>query len=168
MADVSDDPLSPPIESPIELDTYVLSTAIYAERADGHILLLQRAEGTAMAGTFFLPGGIVDPGETPWDAAERELREESGLGFVGQPQMVGCYPIFVYGSDFLQLTFRGSVGGELATSHEHTNHRWMDPREWAAGFDPAGIESLSAGSPNIASMLRGIADDAARYLAIVG
>ena len=67
-----DDPLSPYVENPIELDQYSLSTAIYAERDDGKILLLQRAEGSAMAGSFFLPGGIVDPGEEPFKAAARE------------------------------------------------------------------------------------------------
>ena len=87
----SDDPLSPTIDGEmVELDRYSLSTVIYAERSDGHVLLLQRAEGSALAGQFFPPGGIVDPGEDPWDAARRELVEETGLVPTNPLTMVGC------------------------------------------------------------------------------
>lgn len=151
----------------MEIEAFALSTAVYAERADGHILLLQRAEGSAMAGTYFLPGGIVDPGETPWEAVARELREESGLEFSAPVQMVGCYPMFVYGRDFLQLTFRGPVDGEVVTSAEHTDHRWVDPHEWASRFTPENIEALADGHSKISTLLNGIGDDARRYLAVV-
>ena len=116
----SEDRLSPPVENRIELDRYALSTVIYAEREDGTILLMQRAEGTAMAGQYFMPGGIVDPGETPLEGAARELQEETGLEFSGPVTMVGCYPMWVYGQDFLQLSFRGVVAGDVVQSHEHT------------------------------------------------
>lgn len=165
---MSDDQLSPDVDYSMKINTFALATAIYAERADGRILLLQRAEGTAMAGTYFLPGGIVDPGETPWEAAPRELEEETGMTFSGTPQMVGCYPMFLYRRDFLQLTFRGPVDGEVVISGEHTNHRWVDPHEWAEQFTPESVEALSGGHPKIAMLLTGIGEDLRRYLALVG
>jgi len=135
---VSDDQLSPTVDYSIKIDTFALSTAVYAEQADGHVLLLQRAEGTAMAGTYFLPGGIVDPGETPWEAATRELQEETGLQFSAPPRMVGCYPMFIYRRDFLQLTFRGPVDGEVVISGEHTDHRWVNPHGRSLCQRPVG------------------------------
>lgn len=163
-AAASDDPLSPPIEDRIELDRYALSTLVYAERQDGTILLLQRAEGTAMAGQYFMPGGIVDPGETPHEAAVRELREETGLEFDGPMTMVGCYPMWVYGQDFLQLSFRGAVSGEVVQSHEHTDHRWVDPAEMLELFSPAAVATLARDDARVADLLRRIGEDLQRYL----
>ncbi|HMB94118.1 MAG TPA: NUDIX pyrophosphatase [Rhodothermales bacterium] len=41
-------------------------------------LLLQRAADVAYAGTWRMVGGKIEPGETAWQAAVRELREETG------------------------------------------------------------------------------------------
>ncbi len=162
----SEDPLSPSVDHRIELDRYALSTVIYAERPDGTILLMQRAEGSAMAGQYFMPGGIVDPGETPHEGAVRELREESGLEFSGQMTMVGCYPMWIYGQDFLQLSFRGAVTGEVVQSHEHTDHRWVDPTDMLELFSPDAVSAIAGGDERIVQLLGHIGEDLHRYLAL--
>ncbi|WP_433870209.1 nucleotide triphosphate diphosphatase NUDT15 [Saccharopolyspora sp. CA-218241] len=45
----------------------------------GDRVLLGRRRGAHGAGTWSFPGGKVDPGESPEDAAARELAEETGL-----------------------------------------------------------------------------------------
>ncbi len=164
---MSDDRLSPPIENPIELDRFALSTVTYGEREDGQIILLERAEGSAMAGLYFMPGGIVDPGEDPWTAAVRELEEETGLVPAGPLSMVGCYPMFIYGQDFLQLSFRCSVVGEVETSDEHTAHRWVEPVSVTEVFFPDQIEKLAGGNARIVSLLEAIGEDFNRYLGML-
>ena len=163
---MADDPLSPEIQNPIELDRFALSTVIYAERPDGTILLMKRAEGSAMAGQYFMPGGLVDPGETPYEAAARELKEESGLEFSGPMTMVGCYPMWVYGQDMLQLTFRGSVVGDVIESSEHTAHQWVDPNDMTGLFSPDAVDELANGDERIARLLTSIGEDLDRYLAL--
>ena len=43
------------------------------------VLITRRRADTVYAGYWEFPGGKVEPGETPKDCAEREVREEVGL-----------------------------------------------------------------------------------------
>ena len=45
---------------------------------DGRVLMAERTAGQISPGFWELPGGKVDPGETPRAAAARELNEEVG------------------------------------------------------------------------------------------
>jgi bifunctional NMN adenylyltransferase/nudix hydrolase len=47
-----------------------------------HVLLIERGEG-AGAGLFALPGGFLEKNERFYEGAKRELREETGLGYIG-------------------------------------------------------------------------------------
>jgi len=45
----------------------------------GRVLIAQRPAGKALAGRWEFPGGKLHPGETPYEALVRELREELGV-----------------------------------------------------------------------------------------
>jgi len=58
----------------------VVEVAVGVVRApDGRVLLAQRKPGKDAAGSWELPGGQIDPGESPAQAAARELLEEVGV-----------------------------------------------------------------------------------------
>ena len=57
----------------------LLVAAVALVDADGRLLIAQRPAGKSMAGLWELPGGKIDPGETPEQALVRELREELGI-----------------------------------------------------------------------------------------
>lgn len=163
---MTDDILGAPDPS-FDVQLYGLSAVVYAERGD-EILLLKRAGG-AMSGQWFLPGGAVDRDELPEDGARRELQEESGLDIDGDLELVGAYPMWVYGGDCLQLSYRGRVtSGDAVVSHEHDDVRWVDPVELRATFTDELIDALSAGNPKVGDLVRHVRIDLDRYLRRVG
>ena len=148
---------------------YALSAVVYAERGD-EILLLQRAEGSALAGQWFLPGGLVEPGESPEEGARRELAEEAGVEIAGDLELIGCYRMHVYGYDKLQLSFRGAVSDASAVqiSHEHDGAQWVKARDMRALLTDEVMAGIAGGEERIASLLRGISADLDEYLRRTG
>ncbi len=60
-------------------DTYRLIVSILTLRQDGRLLLTRRARSKSYAGRWEISGGCVQAGETPKQAAVRELWEETGI-----------------------------------------------------------------------------------------
>jgi len=100
--------------------------------ADGRVLVAERRAGKDAAGFWELPGGQVDPGESPAQAAARELLEEVGV------RTLELAPWRVYEHDFPAKRVRlhwfhvrrwsgepqGREGQKLA---------WVDPARPAVG-----------------------------------
>lgn len=86
--------------------------------ADGKILAVSRKDNPE---DFGMPGGKVDPGETPAEAAARELTEETGL------TAIDLIPVFSqHDGDSECTTFVGKITGEINTD-ESGVIRWVDP-----------------------------------------
>lgn len=154
-------------DAEFEVPRYALSAVVYVER-DDEILLLKRSGG-AMKGQWFLPGGAVERGELPETAARRELVEESGLDVVGELELVGAYPIWVYGGECLQLSYRGRIqGGEVVVSDEHEGARWTDPAVWRSRITDEVIDALAKGNPRVGALVHHVRSDLDRYLQRIG
>jgi len=65
----------------------VVGVAIVARDEGGRYLLVRRAD----TGTWALPGGTLEWGETLTACIPRELREETNAEALGEPKLVGVY-----------------------------------------------------------------------------
>ena len=73
--------------------TYTLRHGVYAILPrDGSLLLTHQAEPEP---EFQLPGGGIDPGESPLRALHREVYEETGW-HIAAPRRAGAFRRFVY------------------------------------------------------------------------
>lgn len=147
------------------LSLFGLAGGVYAQR-HGKILILKRARGE-LTGAWAIPSGVVEAGETPEEAARRELQEEAGLVPSGPLTLIGLVPMRIYGTDTVQATYACDCpDGEVATSEEHSGARWVDPREYRERyFSDDVIARVGAGDQRIAGIIRAVRDDLDRYLA---
>jgi len=148
-----------------DVQLYALGALVYAER-DGKILLLRRAGGV-LSGQWYLPGGTVEAGERPEEGALRELQEESGLVPLGPLQLVGVYPVWQYGREWIHVSYRCEVEGEVVVSDEHHEAMWIDPRDMRSTITDEFIADLAAGNEGVAKLVGEIRDDLDRYLALM-
>ncbi len=164
-ATANDDPLAgdPDWDGPAP-PVYAIATAVYGSDPEGRIITLRRGSKSAMAGMYYLPGGIMDEGEEPYGAAAREFTEETGLA-IGPLRIVGACPIWLYGQDYMQLSFAGDVQGdtEVTLSHEHDDFRWVHPAEFAATFSPERVATIAGGNSRVRRLLESLGADARRY-----
>ncbi|WP_435738317.1 NUDIX hydrolase [Cellulosimicrobium sp. PMB13] len=123
-------------------------------RDDGRLLLPHWTEGGRDGWT--LPGGGIDPGEHPEDAAVREVREETGYD-VELDGLLGVDSIVVGASERLRpedrdhamqgirIVYRAHVvGGELAVEQDGSTDdaRWFTADEVDA-LDRVGLVDLA-------------------------
>lgn len=100
---------------------HTLGTFAVITNAEGHVLLCHRTDREA----WNLPGGRVEAGETPWQAMEREVKEDIGL-VVEASKLVAIYSVPSRAD--LVFTFRClKWSGEPQLSNEASQIAWFSP-----------------------------------------
>lgn len=114
----------------------------------GRLLVVRRANAPGR-GLWSIPGGRVEPGEQPEDAAAREVLEETGLQVVVGSRL-GVVPREYVDASGQRVTLEihdfaaEAVGGELIAGDDALEVRWMSRAELAeAELTPALMEALA-------------------------
>jgi len=129
------------------------SVAIYARRGGpgGRVLVIHHRR----LDTWLPVGGELHPGETPLEAAVRELGEETGLAGRFEP-LAGAadgvppgylgYEEHMAGSKGLHMNFvfvaEVAADAEVAPNHEFGDWRWVDRDELAALASPLNVREF--------------------------
>jgi 8-oxo-dGTP pyrophosphatase MutT (NUDIX family) len=151
------------IRSRIGHDLILLpAVTIFIWDDDGRVLLVRGAD----TGSWQMVGGIVEPDETPEDAARREAAEETGLeigltkirGVIGGPRFHHTYP----NGDrvaFVSTMFDARIvsGEPRPDGDETTEVAWLTPAELEAGRRHAPASTADEALPRL---LRAILADA--------
>lgn len=95
---------------------------------EGKYLLVERSDKKypEAAGTWDLVGGRIDPGSTLLDNLKREVKEEIGLGVIGEVRLLAAQDILrVPGRHVVRLTYIGETEGKPILDEENKSYVWL-------------------------------------------
>lgn len=119
---------------------HVIAAKALVTNADGAVLLLRQAvePGVPGGGQWHMPGGMLEPAESPHDALKREMLEETGLKIIpGDLFDVAEWHVNMRGValDFVGLFFEATLADPKAPiklqEAEASEFRWVTAQEFA-------------------------------------
>src|SRR5256884_444713 len=132
-----EDSLRRVVKDLLERDGYIVSEARHGG-AGLEVLVLRRAPGGRSPGSWETVHGHIEPGETPVQAALRELREETGVEPARLYNVSRVEAFYRHQTNEIVLipVFAGLVDARAAVRHstEHDRVEWLRPPEAAARF----------------------------------
>jgi 8-oxo-dGTP pyrophosphatase MutT (NUDIX family) len=108
----------------------VIVARCFVLRADGLILLIQRAETDSLAGLWECPGGTLD-GQSFTTALKREIREETGLRIGRLSEKVFRNETQIRSGKrrghrrSVSIAIAKARRGRVRRSKDHDNHVWV-------------------------------------------
>jgi 8-oxo-dGTP diphosphatase len=118
-----------------------IDIALAIPHREERFLVARRSAGLHLAASWEFPGGKIEPGEQPAEAARRELAEETGL------VAVELEPLVVVVHDYRELPLRFHVfvardpGGDVAMDAQR-EHAWLSLEELASLEMPAANRQM--------------------------
>lgn len=135
-----------------EAPSVIIGVGVVARNSEGKILMKKR-KGSHGQGEWALVGGQIEFGETPEDAALRELREETGI-VAADPQVVSLSNQLRYVHDGVHCV----IVGVTVTAPDGVEPENLEPQK-CDGFAWMDIDSLPEdifeGSAQILTALSG-------------
>ncbi|MEU4075705.1 (deoxy)nucleoside triphosphate pyrophosphohydrolase [Streptomyces venezuelae] len=127
--------------APHEPVVVVVAGALYDR---GRLLAARRSAPVELAGRWELPGGKLEPGESPEAALVRELREELGVDVEPGERIPGEWPLKP--GYVLRVWTARLLSGEPRPLEDHDELRWLsrselDSVDWLDQDRPAVAEA---------------------------
>lgn len=95
---------------------------------DGKILFCRRGPGGNCSALWEFPGGKIEPGETPFEAIIREIKEELSADI--EPSEIFCeYPFSYPEKDIYFYFIKAKLVSEKIEPTFHSETKWLSPFE---------------------------------------
>jgi dATP pyrophosphohydrolase len=123
------------VSEPSHVAVRVVDVYPYRRTPGGpEFLLLRRAEGVSYAGEWRMVGGKIEAGEAAWQAALRELEEETGRRATEAWTVPSVNAFYEWQADRLNLipAFAAALDADPVLDHEHDAFEWLGVEEAAA------------------------------------
>lgn len=124
---------------------------------DGKVLLIQRSPEGDHSGEWAFPGGKIEDGETPQQAARREWDEELGSPCPDGELLDHLHRIRD-GVDFTTFIQRGDETFQPTLNNEHVGFMWAKPSEMPSNLHPGASIALQMMVWNELDFARAIRD----------
>ncbi len=112
-------------------DNQFVTVSVFLKRGE-RALVLQRSKNSRFLPSYWeQAGGKVEKGEHPYEAAKREVMEETGLNVkIKNPYYINFYSM-EDGRDMIEIALLGEIMDELqiVISNEHEMFRWVSFNE---------------------------------------
>ncbi|MDP3953698.1 MAG: NUDIX hydrolase [bacterium] len=109
---------------------------VLLKNKEGKYLLLRRSldKYPEIKGRWDIVGGRIDPGTDLISNLKREMEEETGLKFVGEPKLIAAQDIIPNAErHVVRLTYIGESNGDVQLdTSENDTYKWYTPAELMA------------------------------------
>ncbi len=119
----------------------VMDSVLPTKRVIAHAVFTDPHSRVLLAETTYkadweLPGGVVEPNETPRQGAQREILEEIGLAFeLGDAAIVDWMPASLGWSDAIEFVFHGGRLNPTLAAAVQASDREIRALHWVAAED---------------------------------
>jgi len=108
---------------------YHVAVALIYDR--GEFLIMKRSEEQMLGGLWEFPGGKLEAGETPEQAAIREVREETGLAIGVEEELAVIHHAYSHFSITMHAFKCHLLDGDRTVASDRPHH-WIPPERMAA------------------------------------
>ncbi len=103
---------------------------VLLKNPEGKYLLMRRSPYEERGvGKWDIAGGRIEAGTSLMENLAREVKEETGLGIIGEPKLLAAQDIIWPDRHVVRITYTAEVSGEPKLSPEHDEYRWFTYEE---------------------------------------
>lgn len=114
-----------------EATRFIVAAAVFVFRETRFLALRRCASRSVIPGAWEVVAGKVEPGESPYETARREVHEETGMTVALEARPITAYQATYKTEPMIVLVYRGQGCSQaVRLSREHDAKAWVTGAEF--------------------------------------